>query len=124
MKHDTLADALSMIKNAENVGKHHCRVPRSKLVVSVLGMLKGEGYIADFKEKARTIEVALTGRINELAVIKPRFPVKKDGCVKFESRYLPSRDIGFLVVSTPEGVISHKKAKEDGSGGRLIAYAF
>ncbi|MBI2583666.1 MAG: 30S ribosomal protein S8 [Candidatus Aenigmarchaeota archaeon] len=124
MQHDILSDALSAIKNAENIGRKLCEVPRSRIVLSVLKVLKESGYIDDFKEKERTVEITLRGKINELAVIKPRFPVKKDGFVKFESRYLPSREIGIIVVSTSQGVISHKEAKQKDLGGRLVAYVF
>ena len=124
MQHDMLSDALSAIKNAENVGKRSCSVLRSKLVIAVLKVLKENNYIEDFKEKERIIEITLRGKINELAAIKPRFPVKTDGFVKFESRYLPSRSIGIILVSTPQGVISHVQAKKKNVGGRLIAYVF
>jgi len=119
-----LADALSMIKNAENVGKHLCEVPRSKTVLAVLRVLKEFNYISDFAEKDKNIEVTLSGKINALAAIKPRFPVKRDGYVKFESRYLPSRDIGLIIVSTSKGLMSHKQAKETNIGGRLVAYVY
>ena len=124
MRHDILADALTAIKNAENVGKERCRVARSRLVIAVLKALKEAGYIREFTEEERSVEVSLSGKINELAAIKPRFPAKKDGFVKFESRYLPSRNVGVIFVSTPEGVITHNKAREMGVGGRLIAYVF
>lgn len=124
MRQDILADALSMVKNAENVGKDICEVPRSKTVLAVLRVLKESNYIADFTEKDKNVEVTLSGKINALSAIKPRFPVKKDGYVKFESRYLPSRDIGLIIVSTSKGVVSHKQAKETSTGGRLIAYVY
>ncbi|MEM4843137.1 MAG: 30S ribosomal protein S8, partial [Ignisphaera sp.] len=39
-------------------------------------------------------------------------------------RYLPSRDIGILIISTSQGVISHKEAIEMKVGGILLAYVY
>ncbi|MEM2568018.1 MAG: 30S ribosomal protein S8, partial [Candidatus Bathyarchaeia archaeon] len=38
--------------------------------------------------------------------------------------FLPSREVGLLIISTPRGVLSHKEAKEKGIGGRLLAYVY
>jgi small subunit ribosomal protein S8 len=43
---------------------------------------------------------------------------------QWEERYLPSRDVGVLIVSTPKGVVSHVDARTAKSGGRLLAYVF
>jgi len=69
-------------------------------------------------------KISLLGRINECKVIKPRYPVKKTEFEKFEKRYLPSRDIGMLIVSTPKGVMNHSNAKENSIGGRLLAFIY
>jgi len=39
-------------------------------------------------------------------------------------RFLPARDMGILVVSTSEGVMSHHEAAEKNLGGRLLAYVY
>ena len=43
---------------------------------------------------------------------------------KWESRYLPARDFGILILTTNQGVISNKKAKELGIGGKLLGYVY
>lgn len=124
MRHDLLSDALSIIKNAEAVGKRECVVPCSKLVKAILGAMEKAGYIGQFKESKRTIRIQLAGRINAMGVIRPRFPVSLEEFEKFEKRYLPSRDVGLIVVSTSQGVMSHKEAIEKGIGGRLLMYVY
>lgn len=79
-------------------------------------------FIDDGREGIYKIE--LKGKINDCKAIKPRYAVKKDGFEKFEKRYLPSKDVGMLIVSTPEGVLTHKEAKESNIGGRLLAYIY
>ena len=46
MLNDPLADALSLMKNAEIKGKNTCIIrPSSKLIGGVLNLLKEKGYI-------------------------------------------------------------------------------
>ena len=129
MLNDTLANALSLVKNAELKGKNTCVVqPSSKLIGGVLQVLKNERYIKNLEYiedgKAGMFQVQLQGRINNCGVIKPRYPVKRDEIEKWEARYLPARDFGLLVLTTTKGIISQKKAKELGLGGKLLAYIY
>lgn len=124
MRHDTLSDALSIIKNAEAVGKSECTVPNGKLVRAILDIIQKVGYIGQVRESGRSVRVQLVGKINALHAIRPRFPVARDGFEKFEKRYLPSRDVGVIIVSTSQGVMPHKEATAKGIGGRLLAYVY
>lgn len=129
MQHDPLADALSAIKNAEHKGKQKCIIkPASKLIGNVLDVMKEEGYIGSYEfrddHRAGIYEVELIGAINDCGAIKPRFPVKRDEMEKWEKRYLPARDFGVLILTTNRGVMSNKKAKEMGIGGKLLAYVY
>uniref|UniRef100_A0A7C3SNV2 Small ribosomal subunit protein uS8 n=1 Tax=Thermofilum pendens TaxID=2269 RepID=A0A7C3SNV2_THEPE len=129
MMMDTLANAMAVIKNAESVGKQECVIyPASKLIAAVLNVMRNHGYIESFEYiydgRGGKLVVKLLGRINNCGVIKPRFPVRKDAFDQWERMYLPSRDIGILIVSTPQGVMSHREAKEKGIGGVLLAYVY
>ncbi len=124
MRHDLVSDALSIINNAEMVGKTSCEVPKSKLIENILKVIKATGYIKDFKSNERTIIVELIGKINKIKSVKPRFSIKKDEYEKWETRYLPAADIGILVVSTPKGVINQHDAVKKGLGGKLIAFVY
>ncbi|MEM2934476.1 MAG: 30S ribosomal protein S8 [Methanocellales archaeon] len=126
---DPLSDALSVIKNAENVGKSECILrPASKLIGNVLKIMKEHGYIAEFEfiddGKAGIFKVKLQGRINKCGAIRPRFSVDKNEFEKWEKRFLPARDFGLLMISTSQGVMSHLEARERGIGGRLLAYVY
>ncbi|MEM2906367.1 MAG: 30S ribosomal protein S8 [Candidatus Bathyarchaeia archaeon] len=123
---DPLSNALSIIMNSEERHRGECIVwPASKLVGRVLRVMQQNGYLGEFEfiEDGRTgkFRVQLLGRINGCRAVRPRFAVRKDGFERFEKQYLPSRDIGILIVSTSSGVISHREAKEKGIGGRLLA---
>lgn len=126
---DTLANAMATIKNAVMRGKRECLIyPSSKLIAAVLDVMQRHGYIDGYEfvndGRGGKFIVKLNGRINDCGVVKPRFSVKKEGYADWERQYLPSRDIGILIVSTPMGVMSHREAKEKGLGGVLLAYAY
>ncbi len=129
MMNDTLSNALSKIMNAEKSGKNSCEVrPISKTIKQVLTLMKENGYLGDVEEKTDTrgsgLNVNLIGAINKCGPIKPRFPVKKDVFEGFEKRYLPAKDFGVIIVSTPKGFMTHIDAKKKGMGGRLVAYCY
>jgi small subunit ribosomal protein S8 len=129
MLNDPLANALSTMKNAELRGKGICQIqPSSKLIGGVLNLLKEKGYINEFEYvddgKAGVFQVRLNGTINNCGVIKPRYPVKRDELETWESRYLPARDFGLLILTTTKGVISQNEAKQQGIGGKVLAYVY
>jgi small subunit ribosomal protein S8 len=129
MLNDPLADALSLMKNAEIKGKGTCTVqPSSKLIGGVLNLLKEKGYIGEFERiddgKAGVFQVKLLGNINNCGVIKPRYPVKRENLEKWESRYLPARDFGILILTTTQGIVTQAEAKKIGIGGKLLAYVY
>ncbi len=129
MSKDILANALSSIKNHEEVRKKEVLIePASSLIGDVLEVMKNEDYIEDFDfiedGKSGKFRVELKGNINKCGVIKPRFSVRHDEFEKWEKRYLPAAGYGILAVSTSRGVMSHGEAKESGVGGRLIAFVY
>ncbi len=128
MSSDPLADVLSSITNYEDARKSEITVPASKLIGNILKIMQDYGYIGSFEfiddGKSGKFKIELVGNINKCGVIKPRQAVKKDEYEDWEKRFLPARDFGILLVSTQRGVMSHKDAYEDGTGGRLLAYVY
>lgn len=125
---DPLASTLSKILNAEKAGKEKCIVPSSKIIKGVLDLLNKHNYIGTYQEiksAGKThLEVNLLKQINKCGVIKPRNPVDKDEIEKFEKRYLPAKDFGFLIISTNKGLLTHIDTKMKNIGGKLIAYCY
>ena len=126
---DPLADAMSVIKNAESVGKPECIIhPASKLVGRTLKVIADRGYIGEFEfiddGRQGKFKVQLMGRINKCGSVKPRFAVKVNEFENWEKKFLPSRNVGIMVVSTPKGVIAHREAEDKNVGGRLLAFVY
>lgn len=129
MLNDPLANALSVIMNSESRSMKSCLIsPSSKIIRTVLSLMNKHNYLGKFTEKetasGTVLSVELLGAINKCGAVKPRYSARHDSFEKFEKRYLPAKDFGFLVVSTPKGVMTHIEAKQESLGGRLIAYFY
>ncbi len=125
---DLLADAINTIKVNEIVGKESCTVHSTKLIKMVMEVMSKNGYIESYGEvkegRFAVLKIMLSHKINDIGVVKPRYAVKVEDYQKFETRYIPSKDFGILIVSTPKGIMTNGEAKAEKIGGRLIAYVF
>ena len=107
-----LANLFASLQNAEMRNKKECTViPASNLASEVLKVLQKRRYIGEFEfiddGIGGKLRVQLLGKINKCGVISPRFPVRSLKLVDWEHRYLPAVGVGTLIVSTPQGVMSH-----------------
>lgn len=126
---DPLANALSALQNSDLRRKKDCIIsPASNLIGHVLKILQQSGYIGEFEfiddGKSGFFRVQLIGRINKCRAIKPRFHTSYRVIEKLEKTFLPAYNVGVLVISTPEGLMTHLEAKKRKIGGRLIAYVY
>tara|TARA_Y100000814_G_scaffold2472_1_gene3085 strand:- start:5 stop:391 length:387 start_codon:yes stop_codon:yes gene_type:complete len=128
MRHDILSDVLVTIKNADLLGKSSAVVPASKLIGNVLKLLTEKGYLNNYEfnddKKGGEFIISLNGRINGCGAIKPRFSVKLKDMETHEARYLPAKDFGILILTTPYGVMNNDQAREASTGGKLLAYVY
>jgi small subunit ribosomal protein S8 len=129
MNIDTVANGLTTIFNNEVRRKKECYImPASKLLGNVLRVMQMNGYIGEieFIDDGRSgkFRVQLLGRINKCGAIRPRFSFKAKDLEKWEKSYLPAKDMGILIVTTSQGVMSHLEAKKRKIGGKLLAYVY
>ena len=126
---NVLANLFTTIYNSEDRKKNNCVIlPTSKLATKVLTTLKNEGYIEKFEQindnRGGKFKVHLLAKITKCGAITPRFKVKKDEYDTWEQQFLPSYNRGMLLVTTNQGVLSHKEAANKGIGGFLIGYVY
>jgi small subunit ribosomal protein S8 len=128
MRHDLLADAFCIIKNTENIGRHVCVTPASKLIGGVLKVMQRNKYIGNFElledGKGGKFRVHLLGKINDCSVIKPRFSIGKREFISWEKKFLPADKIGILILTTSSGVMDQRDADSKNAGGRLLGYVY
>lgn len=86
------------------------------------------GYINEFEviddKRNGKIVIELNGRINKCGVISPRFNIKLINFEKTLYQILPSRQFGFVVLSTNHGIMDHLEARKRHLGGRIIGFFY
>ena len=128
---DPLGDMLTRIRNGQRAGLKQVACPASKMRASVLNVLKGSGYIRDFKE-----QVAETGHAEHLIdlkydggqpVIRELQRVSKPGRrIYAAAKQIPRfyNGLGITIVSTPKGVMDDQKARDENVGGEVLCQVF
>nr|WP_297460382.1 30S ribosomal protein S8 [uncultured Halomonas sp.] len=126
---DTLADMFTRIRNAQMATKEAVAMPSSKLKVEVARVLKQEGYISDFTvaEGAKP-ELSVTLKYFEgKPVIEHIQRVSKPSLRIYKGKgELPkvADGLGVAIVSTSQGVMTDRAARQAGVGGEVICTVF
>jgi len=115
--------------NSELRNKRECLIsPASKLIGNVLQVLQMCGYVGKFEfiddGRFGKFDVQLLGRINKCGAIKPRFSCKAENLEMWERRFLPSKDLGVIILSTSNGIMTNVDAKQKQVGGLLLGYVY
>src|SRR5436305_14355111 len=124
---EPISNMFSSILNNERRHKHECIVyPASKLMGQVLRVMQKYGYEGEleFVDDGRggKVKIQLLGRVNNCGSVRPRFSSTVLEFEKWGKRFLHSRDVGILIVTTPKGVVAHKAAKGNAAGCWRLAY--
>ncbi|KAM7260091.1 hypothetical protein ACFE04_015832 [Oxalis oulophora] len=122
-----LNDALRSIVNAEKRGKDSVKLqPISTVMRSFLNIMKTRGYIKNYQVydpmRVGRIEVELQGRVKDCKALTYRQDLKARDIQAYTSRILPTHQWGYVVISTPEGILDHEKAIEKNVGGQVLGY--
>lgn len=128
---DPIADLLTRIRNA-NMAKHDVlEVPASKIKRDIAEILKNEGFIRDAEyiedDKQGVIRIFLSYGKNGERVITNLKRISKPGLRAYvKSDEVPKvlNGLGIAILSTSEGVITDKEARQKGIGGEVIAYVW
>jgi small subunit ribosomal protein S8 len=126
---DPISDMLARIRNASHALLPFATVPHSRIKEGIAGLLKREGYIADF---------SLEGKLPRVIKLKLKYQGKKnviEGLRRVSTpglrRYVGAAEIprvrgglGVAVLSTSEGLMTDMQARKKNIGGELICYVW
>jgi len=128
---DPVGDLIARINNAQMRKKPKVSTPGSRLRVSVLEVLKNEGFIrgytsVDHSDGRSEIEVELK-YFDGQPVIREMSRVSKPGRrVYVAVRNLPriNNGLGVAILSTPKGVMADHEARDANVGGEVLCTVF
>jgi len=125
---DPIADMLTRIRNANAQRHETVDVPSSKLKKSIAEILLDEGYIKSFEEiednSQGIIRITLK-YVNKQKVISGLKRISKPGLRVYANKEELPRVLGGLgiaLISTSKGIMTDKKARQEGIGGEVLAY--
>lgn len=129
---DLIADTLTIIRNGIMAQKESAVVPGSKMIKGILGILKAEGYIDNFKDQdvsggAKTIKVYLKYDSANDSAISGLKRVSRLGLrvyAKYDKMPLVLRGFGRAIVSTSKGLMTNIQARERKLGGEVLCYVW
>jgi small subunit ribosomal protein S8 len=125
---DPIADMLTRIRNAQLVEKASVAMPSSKLKVAIAQVLQDEGYIENFKVSSDAGKSQLEIGLKYYAgrpVIERIERVSRPGLRVYRGRdAIPQvmNGLGVAIVTTPQGVMTDRKARQTGVGGEVLCY--
>jgi small subunit ribosomal protein S8 len=127
---DPIADMLTRIRNATMARHTRVLIPTSKIKVAIAAILKEEGYIRDYDVVQDTTQGTLRislRYVEKRPVLNQIKRVSKPGLRVYTRRDAIPRvrgGLGTAIISTPQGVMTGRKAYQLGLGGEVICYVW
>ncbi len=123
---DTTTDFLVRLNNANMSGKKTIVVPYSKYKVLILDVLKNEKYIESFFEDKRTRQITVNFGNNDRHFDKIQVISKPGSKIYVKKNKIPRSKGGYgtVIISTPKGVMTDKKARSAGIGGEVVCEVY
>jgi small subunit ribosomal protein S8 len=130
---DPIADMLSRIRNANTAMHETVRMPSSKLKESLANVLEREGYIEGFTvaemagRPGRALEIRMKYSPDRERTISGLRRISKPGLrVYTKADRLPRvlGGLGVAVLSTSQGLMSDREARQRRMGGEVLCYVW
>lgn len=129
---DPISDYLTRIRNAQAVGHKIVEIPASNLKKEITRVLHEQGYISKYKFVEEgpqgSIKIALKyDRATKRPAITKITRVSKPGLRQYSKVGKMPRvlnGLGVVIVSTPQGVMTGKAAKQNNVGGEVLCYVY
>ena len=122
---DPIADMLTRIRNANQNRSKEVAMPTSKIKLDIATILKDEGFIEEFKVDKNILTLTLKYGQGKERVITGLKRISKPGLrvyAKVDEIPKVLNGLGIAIISTPQGVMTDKKARLNNVGGAVLAY--
>lgn len=128
---DPIADMLTRIRNANSAKHERVDIPASNMKRAIASILLEEGFIKNIEElndgKQGILRVTLKYAQSKQKVITGIKRISKPGLRVYAGKdKLPKvlGGLGVAIISTPKGIMTDKKARNEGIGGEVLAFVW
>ena len=128
---DPIADMLTRIRNANTANHKSVDIPASRTKQAIAQILKHEGFIEGYERLSEgpqgTLRIALKYGPEKEKVITGLRRISRPGLRVYTGKTEIPRvlgGLGLVIISTPQGIMSGKRAKKVGVGGEVLAYVW
>jgi len=128
---DPIADMLTRIRNANTANHKTVDVPASRVKRAIAQILQEEGFIESFERieggPQGTIRIALRYGPEKEKVITGLRRISRPGLRVYTRKTEIPRvlgGLGVVIMSTPQGIMSGRRARKRGVGGEVLAYVW
>lgn len=124
---DFIADFITQIRNASRAQKDKVTIPTSNITLEIAQLLKEEGFVGEVKEFSEGPKRFVRIHLKYIEGKKPSIQGIKRVSTPGRRKYVGYDDVprvqgglGVAIVSTSQGVMSDRKARQNKVGGELI----
>ena len=129
---DPIADYLTRVRNAIRAGHRVVEIPASNIKKEITKILFDQGYILNYKfedgeNPQGIIKIALKYDGDNVSAIKNLHRVSRPGLRQYAGyKDMPRvlNGLGIAIVSTSQGVMTNKEAKNRKIGGEVLCYVY
>ena len=130
---DPIADYLTRLRTAIRAGHRVVDIPGSKMKREITKILFDQGYILNYKfidgpTPSGTIKIALKyDPVDHVCAIENLQRVSRPGLRQYTGyKEMPrvKNGLGIAILTTPQGVMTNKEAKERKIGGEVLCYVY
>ncbi len=120
---DPIGDLLARMRNSQRARRPGCTVPHSRILFDICSLLKREGYLGDVKvvgePPRQTIEITFVPGRGLLELVRVSRPGRRWYARQAEIRPM-LRGLGIVVLSTSQGLMTGREARQRGVGGEVL----
>jgi small subunit ribosomal protein S8 len=130
---DPIADYLTRVRNAIMAGHRVVEIPASNMKKEITKILMDQGYILNYKFEndgtpQASIKIALKyDKLTKISAIKKLERISTPGLRNYSSaKEMPRvmNGLGIAIVSTSQGVMTNKKARQNNIGGEVLCFVY
>lgn len=123
---DTIGDFLTRLRNGQRAKHKTVDAPASKIKESIAAILKEQGFIADYERINDNVQGTLRVRLryhNGAPAIREVKRISRPGIRRYAgAEDLPKvyNGLGIAIISTSQGLMTDKQARQKGVGGEVL----